>query len=48
MPPCTWPSTIIGLIDVADVVDGDVADELDRAGLGVDLDDRDVRAARAS
>ena len=32
--------------DRADVVDGDVAQQLDGAGLGVDLDDRDVRARR--
>ena len=32
--------------DAAAVVDRDVADRLDPAGLGVDLDDRDVRAER--
>ena len=31
---------------VADIVDRDVPDELDDAGLLVDLDDRDVRAER--
>ena len=34
-----------GRVDhLADVVDGDVAQEVDRTGLGVDLDDGDVRA----
>ena len=46
MPPCTWPSTMHGIDDRADVVDRDVADEARVAGLGVDLDDRRVRAAR--
>jgi hypothetical protein len=34
--------------DLARVVDGDVAQELGQAGLGVDLDDRDVRAERVA
>ena len=46
MPPCIWPSTIIGLITLPDVVDGEVALELDLAGIGVDLDHGDVRAER--
>ena len=45
-PPCTWPSAMTGLIDRARVVDRDEAPELDLAGLGVDLDDGDVRAER--
>ena len=46
MPPCTWPSTIIGLITLPDVVDRDVALERHLARLGVDLDHGDVRAER--
>ena len=46
MPPCTWPSTIIGLTDLADVVDGDVLADLGHAGLGVDLDRAQVGAVR--
>ena len=45
-PPCTWPSTIIGLIDLADVVDAGVVADLHVAGLGVDLDRTQVRAVR--
>ena len=46
MPPCTWPSTIIGLITLPDVVDRDVAVEGHLAGLRVDVDDRDVSPER--
>ena len=38
-PPMIWPSTIIGLIRIAAVVDGDHAQHLPRAGAAVDLDD---------
>ena len=37
MPPCTWPSTIIGLMMLAEVVDGEKALDLHLAGIGVDL-----------
>ena len=46
MPPCCWPATSSGLRIATAVVDRDVADVLDAAGLDVDLDDRDVRAER--
>ena len=46
MPPCCWPRDEHRVEDATAVVDRDVAEQLDLAGLGVDLDDRDVRAER--
>ena len=46
MPPCCWPGDEQRVEDAAAVVDRDVAQQLDPAGLAVDLDDRDVRAER--
>ena len=43
-PPWTWPSATSGLMIRPRVVAGDHPDQADRAGLGVDLDDRDVGA----
>ena len=43
-PPCTWPSTIIGLMTTSHVVHRDIALNLDLAGIGIHLDDADVRA----
>ena len=44
MPPWIWPCTIIGLIARPTIVDRAVAHDLDRAGLGIDLDLADVAA----
>ena len=46
MPPCTWPSTIIGLMTLPQSSIARVALDRDLAGLGVDLDLGDVRAER--
>ncbi len=45
-PPCTWPSTMIGFTDGADVVDRDVGADLHESGLGVDLGRAQVGAVR--
>ena len=39
MPPCTWPSTIIGLIMVPQSSDDGVVEDFDDAGVGLDGDD---------
>ena len=46
MPPCTWPSTISGLIWLPQSSTATYFEHVDAARLLVDLDDAHVRAER--
>ena len=46
MPPCTWPSTIIGLMSLPKSSTAVQRSIVVDAGLGIDLDLADVHAGR--